>query len=565
MDIINPSAVLSLSKEPNDAESFNKWIEQNDICPFLEKEIQDEYIILYASLPYTFINTALIPTTDFDKSDIQDLLKWDVSPDSSWSEVYSSDSVWIERPLASSDSKLLSQGEQILISRYFERDSSKHPYYELSQKITHILDIHFIAERDAWCKLNKFGDIEDVVKITRIDSTSRGDKGTIISMQRKALGKYVTLTDLTVLRMFDFTRYKRGSFGGWHNGTEKSLEGGNNIFGRLVIEPGYGSYARGIQIADIRTDKQKLIDEVWRRPTGEGRKEYATYIAYDWKNKVIKEISCNPAGLGNYFVKSDLPFGTSPAFFRPEVLSKYKSDREKYQLRSRSVSCRGAWELKTFDINDAGQVHTYLVYLGNLPYEEQLHWKQYNEEPKAPISARAFKTDFEGEFYEEEDPLENLKHKLYELNEMNVKWWVLRDPQAIDKVHYPYTTSKDEWAEEILNLDQLLIEGFEEKWLRRKAQDLGRTPDDRFRSLKLIEECLVGVAFDEDHARRILGPFHDVHNLRSKLKGHTSGQEAAQIRKDALRDFGSFRKHFENLCTRCDDSLKMIINAFKDF
>ncbi len=564
MDIFNHASVLSLSKEPDDTEHFNKWIEQNDICSFLEKEIQDEYIILHALLPYTFINTALIPTTDFDKTDIQDLLKWDHSPDSSWSEVYSSDSVWIEHSLASSNSKLLSQGEQIIFSRYFDGDSSKHPYHELAQKITQILDIHFMSERDAWCKLNKFGDIEDVVKITKIDSTNRWDRGTIISMQKKALGKYAALTDSTLLRMFDFTRYKRGSFQGWNRGAEKSLEGSNNVFGRLVVEPGYGSYARGIQIADIKIDKQKLI-KTWGRPIDEDVKEYATYIAFDWKHSVTKEISCDPSGLGNYFIKSDLPFGTSPAFFRPEVLSKYKSDREKYQLKSRSVTCRGAWELKTFDINDAGQVHTYLVYLSNLPYEEQLHWKQYNEAPKAPISARAFKTDFEGEFYKVEDLLESLKHKLYELNEMNVEWWVLRDSHALDKVHYPYTTSKDEWAEEILNLDQLLIEGFEEKWLRRKAQGLGRTPDDRFRSLKLIEECLVGVGFDEDHAREILRPFHDVHNLRSKLKGHTSGQEAAQIRKGALKDFGSFRKHFENLCTRCDESLETIINAFKGF
>jgi hypothetical protein len=564
MDIINPDSVLSLSKEPNDEESFNKWIEQNDICPFLEKEIQDEHIIIYASLPYTFIYSALIPATDFDEPDIQDLLKWDVSPTSSWGEVYSSDSVWIEPPLASSDSKLLSEGEQILISRYFDGDNSMRPYYELTQKITHILDIHFMSERNAWCKLNKFGDIEDVVKITKIDSTNRLDDGTIISMQKKALGKYAALTDSTLLRMFDFTRYKRGSFGGWHSKPEKPLEGVNNIFGRLVVEPGYGSYARGIQIADIRIDKQNLI-RTWGRSIDVEDKKYATYTAIDWKHNVIKEISCDPSGLGNYFVESDLPFGTSPAFFRPEVLSKYKSDREKYQLKARSVSCRGAWELKTFDINDAGQVHTYLVYLSNLPYEEQLHWKQYNEAPKAPISARAFKTDFEGEFYEEDDALESLKRKLYELTAANVEWWVLRDPHAIDKVHYPYTTSKDEWAEEILNLDQLLVEGFEEKWVRRKARDLGRNPDDKFRSLKLIEECLVGVGFDEAHARELLGPFHEVHNLRSKLKGHTSGQEAAQIRKDALRDFGSLRKQFENLCARCDDSLKTIINAFKGF
>jgi len=73
---------------------------------------------------------------------------------------------------------------------------------------------------------------------------------------------------------------------------------------------------------------------------------------------VITEISCNPTCLANYFTKSDLPFEISPAFFRPEVLLRYKSDPDKYELTIRSISCRDAWYLQTYDINDAGQVHT---------------------------------------------------------------------------------------------------------------------------------------------------------------------------------------------------------------
>ena len=110
------------------------------------------------------------------------------------------------------------------------------------------------------------------------------------------------------------------------------------------------------------------------------------HIAHDWKNKVVKEISSAPGATANYFTQSDLPFELSPAFFRPEVLSKYKADSEKYQLHERTISCRGTWSLQSYDINEAGQVHTYLVYLRHLPYEEQLHWKAHNEAPKGTIS-----------------------------------------------------------------------------------------------------------------------------------------------------------------------------------
>jgi hypothetical protein len=60
----------------------------------------------------------------------------------------------------------------------------------------------------------------------------------------------------------------------------------------------------------------------------------------------------------------------SPVFFRSEVLIRYKSDPEKYELHDRSIYCRGAWSLRTYDMNDAGPVHTYLGYLRELPYND---------------------------------------------------------------------------------------------------------------------------------------------------------------------------------------------------
>jgi hypothetical protein len=43
------------------------------------------------------------------------------------------------------------------------------------------------------------------------------------------------------------------------------------------------------------------------------------------------------------------------------------------------------------DVNEEGQIHAYIVDLRNLPYEERLHWKAYNEPPKAGITIVADK------------------------------------------------------------------------------------------------------------------------------------------------------------------------------
>lgn len=254
----------------------------------------------------------------------------------------------------------------------------------------------------------------------------------------------------------------------------------------------------------------------------------------------------------------------SPAFFKPEVLVKYKTDSEKYRLLGRSISCRGAWSLQTYDINDAGQVHTYLVYLRHLPYEEQLYWKSYNEPPKAAISKRAFTTDFEGTWHLEYDPLDSLMQIVGDLNRDQVPWWTLRSEKVREQLHYPVTTSADEWATEILNLDQLLVEGFETKRLRNKAQCLGRKPEVSFGSLRLLEECLMGLGFADEDAKRLGAPLREVHELRSKVKGHASGKDGAALKKQILKDHGSYKEHFRALCQRCDESMRSIREAFAE-
>lgn len=567
MDLYNTDSVLSLANEPENVNDFNAWIEQKDVIPFLNNEIEDENIIIYASLPHVFIHAVLIPDFELTDSKVQDLLRWSHNPYTAWGISCSKDDAWIEGPLANAGSKELRVGEQIIFARSFEGDKSREKYYELEQRISHVLGLHFISERNAWCRLDKSGDLENAIKIFEIKDLPNNETGIIITIKKDIFSEYTSISKQSFFRMFDFARYKTGNFIGWNNRNDPiEFDGEVDIFGSLVISYGYGSYSRGFQVKNISVSKERIIKNLWFNQDSDEQKEYATFIAQDWKHSnKITEISCSPLCLANYFTKSDLPFEITPAFFKPEVLLKYKSDREKYDLESRSISCRGTWHLKTFDINKAGQVHTYLKYLSDLPYNEQLHWKQFNEKPKAPLSERAITTDFEGQFYDGDDILNKLKNNLDKLHRLGVGWWKLRDKKAPEKVHYPYTSSRDEWAEEILNLDQLIVEGLEEKWLRKKAKELGRTPEDKLRSLKLVEECLIAQGFEIDHANKIMLPFHAIHNLRSKLKGHTSGDEAEKIRKQALQFYGSFRSHYENLCLECNDSLDIIIKAFKNF
>ena len=143
-------------------------------------------------------------------------------------------------------------------------------------------------------------------------------------------------------------------------------------------------------------------------------------------------------------------------------------------------------------------------------------------------------------------------------------WWTLRSEKLPHQVHYPVTASPDEWASEILHLDQLVVEGFEVKWLRDMAEKLGRTPDAKVGSLILIEECLIGAGHAEDDARKIVASLKTAHHLRTKLKGHASSVEAiTKIRKETLAEHGSYKQHFRVLAEEVDQSIRVVENALQ--
>lgn len=242
-------------------------------------------------------------------------------------------------------------------------------------------------------------------------------------------------------------------------------------------------------------------------------------------------------------------------------MTKYKADTEKYRLQDRSISCRNAWYLKTYDINEAGQVHTYLCYLADLPISEQRYWKSFNEEPKAGISKRAFETDFQGEWSSEYDPLGAIKDAIARLDTTRPSWWTPRGEALLDAVRYPATDAAKEWADEILALDQLLVEGFIERGLKRLTEAAGGEQAPYSGGLNALIAALKATGLLEDAAIKAVAPLKTLHYLRSKVKGHAAPREAEALRHDALATHGTFRAHFTALAAECDAGLDVILRA----
>ena len=213
---------------------------------------------------------------------------------------------------------------------------------------------------NAYCKLDHLGDIKPVVE------TSRTDQGLLALADLRELDFYMYLTDTVLVRVFDLMRYE---------GIPLSIDGSEELMhieyentelhARLIISDNTQSYLRGFQIIHrISSDErmQLILEGKDLKP-----KQYVSFIALDWKQKEVHECSCAPADLASYFEESDLPFQVTPAFFRPEVMLKYKQNPDKYSFVQRQISCRGTWSLR-YDINEQGQAHAYLCDLQNLPF-----------------------------------------------------------------------------------------------------------------------------------------------------------------------------------------------------
>lgn len=558
MDILR-TRIGTLSQKPEFcSDEFKQWIEQDDFIEFLRELPKLDEMLLYASASHVFLYSVLVPTRLVTPPETDDLDQWGCNPSSCWSiGVVTGGNrprVFLSPPLNHSGSKTLDRGEQIIFARTFGQQS----YIEMSPRLTHPFGLHYVPEHSAYCRFDKHGDVEDVIRIAEVPFESPDENGRIVSIHRDILNEYMTMTGQSLVLLFDSTRVEHKNFRGWSSENIEYHEHKEDpeFWYRMGRSGSIASYLRGFQIIRSALTKKDLVK---RHGFGQSsNRRYATFISDDWKHGVIRECSCDPKQLGNYFVKSDLPFGTSPVFFRPGVLLKYKADSDKYQIQDRSITCRNAWGLETYDVNEAGQVFTYLIYLSYLPYDEQLYWKSFNEPPKGPISKRAWQTDFMGTWDDQYDPLRGLKQILRELHEARVPWWKLRDETLMEKVHYPVTNSADEWAREIHALDMLLVEGFEMCKLRSRATLLSRTVSKDWKSLKLLQEVLLGLGKDEAEMQEVVGPLRELNNLRSKVSGHASGTEAKQIKAKVLREHKSYSAHFRQLCVRCDAAVHML-------
>ena len=510
-----------------------------------------------------FVHAILVPEDDIRTAGEQALVSWSGNPFDHYhcGLVYGGGQpprVELSSPGASFE-ECFPTAQRLMYGRSFEARHGHTTYYELSQELTLAHELHWLDERYAWCRLNDNGDVVDLARVERI-GTDRLEPytGVSVTIDRKLLELHMAATRTCLVQMFDSTCVT-SDFSGWTSGLGDKVFS-NNASGlafKYRVDVPSGSFFRGSHVLRPPLNANELGAELYS--ADRAPKQYTTFITHDFKNRRLLEVSCDPMALASYFDKgSTLPFQTSPVFFKPEVLDKYKADPEKYRIADRTISCRNAWSLQTYDVNDAGQVHTYITYLGNLPHQEQMYWKSFNEKPKGTISRRAFQTDFKGEFDDEADGLRSLRYELERIRDLRVPWFTLREAGLLDQLHYPLTLSNKTWGDILTTLAKCVIEGINKPYLVSEAKKRGSAGDPAWGSLKWLRELLASLGVESDRVAEVVDPLIELQRLRTKLDAHAGDSEATTIRRELLRRFRTPRAHIHALATGLTASLESI-------
>lgn len=558
-----PKELIALATAPVDQN--DRWYtDAEQAMQYMAAISKADEMVIYAAAPAVLIVGALVPTENVTPANGEVLQNTSLYTDATWKIQKSWCSheghrVYLEPPFPDDEGSPLSGGEPLTIRRYLEGVHKGPAPIEINQKLVHCLDIHYIPERKAYCRLDSNGDIEDVIRIMTLPLADQLEGREVVTILRKDLDTYMAVADMVLVVKFDFTRTVSGRFCGWQGASRYHRDEGEIFYhGGMVAN---ASFVHGAMVVRPQTTLAEQ-EEAWRRDfEGDSYREYAVFKIYDRKNNCNVETSASPQHIVSYFENSHLPWQISPAFFRPEVLQRFKADPDKYTIDDRSISCRGAWYIKSYDINEAGQVHVYIGDLANLPIAEQNYWKAFNEWPKSSISARAHQTDIEGQWYTDYDPLNTLKNKVKALDKTNPAWWNRRGEQLVDSVLAPATDSPKEWGDEIMALDQLLVEGFLDKPLRKIAQEKGREIEPAWRSLKLLHEILLGSMMSEEATKQLLAPIRKLHELRNEIRGHATNEKKEVAIREARTTHGNFRTHFFHLAEGCDQALTGVLKA----
>ena len=222
MNSVMLQSLVSLARVPDS--NPGAWAENAETSVRLLAEIceANEEIILYASGPHLYVHSVLAPRGAVSPPDHDDLCHAHLQISDSWciQRVYGGGKdhrVYLESPLSHPGCRTLVDGEKLIFVRSFEGVKTHRSTIELSQKLVHALGLHYMDERNAYCRLDSLGEFEDIISVYDDEHADPWQRVRVVTVRGRDIANYMALSNTSLVTMFDFTRFLPGPF---QDGTE---------------------------------------------------------------------------------------------------------------------------------------------------------------------------------------------------------------------------------------------------------------------------------------------------------------------------------------------------------
>ena len=309
---------------------------------------------------------------------------------------------------------------------------------------------------------------------------------------------------------------------------------------------------------------------------------YETFIVGQDASGNDIEMTCDENQLPNLFTRKGNEYWTlTPVYFRSEVLDKYQANADRYTVGDAYLDAP-SWGLKMDNDRTDGLVDVYLKDLGDMPFEDQQHWKQYNIAPPATagLSDTAFLRSICGvPTNPSADPTLVFKQKYADLRKAwnTQKGWDLIKPLSVadesDFNNLHQMTDENnlkDFTYQILTLTRSIIDSLNEKELLERIdtsntdyQNYMAGHDNKMDGSLLRLEWYLKTG--DSYNAAMLGYLRKLQGYRSKNAAHRRGTSDKDLKKlerffgldkssqkEALngifRQLTVYMEYLENLC-----------------
>ena len=199
--------LLEAVSAPPPDDKIAEWIHQNDFVYTIDKLKETDHVLLHTSTDELLVQSLFVPVENLDRSTIEDHANWSWQTDTAWYwEADEFDNLTPVHPFDRDSSPLVENAVRPYFFRYSENEKLVRPSWSMDQELQDILSINYVPHLDSYGRIDKHGDVEEVIGRREFLSGKLNKSCRYIWCKREVFEAFCASFDFVLLRAFDNIR-----------------------------------------------------------------------------------------------------------------------------------------------------------------------------------------------------------------------------------------------------------------------------------------------------------------------------------------------------------------------